>query len=362
MRRNPFTPAFGSEPLFLAGREKIIEEFLGGLENGLGDPNRCTIIIGPRGSGKTVLLSRIAAEAEKIGWISANVTAIDGMLEGIIEQTIKNGAGFLPPKAKQKLTGLGAFGVSIATTPIQQPVMSWRGQMTEILEILEEQKVGLLITVDEIDASFGEMITLVSSYQHFIRENRNVALLMAGLPGKVLQMFSDRTISFVRRAFQHRLDKVPPEEVKTSMRKTINASKRTISQEALEEVAHFTDGFPFLIQLAGYHIWKQSPDSKEITASDVKVGIKSSEEAMDQMILETTIKELSDMDVTFLKAMAKDEAASRLSDITHRMGITSARAGQYRLRLIKQGVIEPYGRGKVQFALPLLRDYIRKYL
>jgi len=28
---NPFTPAFGSEPLFFAGRERIIEEILGGL-------------------------------------------------------------------------------------------------------------------------------------------------------------------------------------------------------------------------------------------------------------------------------------------------------------------------------------------
>jgi len=65
-QKNPFTPAFGSEPMFLAGRERIIEDIIGGLENGPGDPNRASILVGPRGSGKTVLLTRIAFEASKM--------------------------------------------------------------------------------------------------------------------------------------------------------------------------------------------------------------------------------------------------------------------------------------------------------
>jgi len=359
-KRNPFTPAFGSEPLFFAGREHIIHEILQGLENGLGDPNRSSVIIGPRGSGKTVLLSRIAEEAEQIGWISVNVTAINGMLESIIEQTVKNCSDFLPHTAKQKLTGLSAFGVGVDTALVQQPEQSWRMQMTEILEVLNARDIGLLITVDEVDARFEDMIVLVSSYQHFVREKRNVALLMAGLPGKVLQMFTDDTISFIRRAFQHKLERVLLEDVKTTMEKTIEASGRTISSQALEKAAHFTEGFPFLIQLVGYHIWRQSPDKNEISMQDVKAGIQSSEEAMDQMILETTVKELSDMDLAFVMAMAQDDTVSRLSDIASRMQVSSAKAGQYRLRLIKQGIIEPYGRGKLQFSLPLLRTYLRK--
>lgn len=360
MNRNPFTPAFGSESLFLAGRETIIDEVLGGLENGPGDPNRSTILIGPRGSGKTVLLSKIAGEAQQSGWIAANVTAMNGMLDMIVEQAIKNGADFLPSRAKLKLTGLGAFGVSISASHVPQALKSWRAKMTEILEVLNKQNVGLLITVDEVDARFEEMRDLVSSYQHFVRERRSVALLMAGLPGKVLQMFSDDSISFVRRAFQHRLDKVPLEDVKATIKKTIEASGRSIDKQALEAASRFTEGFPFLIQLIGYHIWRQSLGSKRISLDDVRVGISSSKEAMDNMILETTIKELSDLDVAFLKAMVEDDTESRLSDISSRMGVSSTKAGQYRLRLIKKGVIEPFGRGKVQLALPLLRDYMRR--
>ena len=56
-RRNPFTPTFGHEPFAFAGREELIDDVIEGLAEGPGDPNRATIFLGPRGSGKTVLLS-----------------------------------------------------------------------------------------------------------------------------------------------------------------------------------------------------------------------------------------------------------------------------------------------------------------
>ena len=80
---NPFTPAFGSMPYALAGRGELIDDVLEGLANQVGDPNRCTIFIGPRGSGKTVLLRAIARYASVQGWISVSVSAKDGMLDKI---------------------------------------------------------------------------------------------------------------------------------------------------------------------------------------------------------------------------------------------------------------------------------------
>ena len=359
--RNPFTPAFGSEPLFLAGREQIIADILEGLGNGVGDPNRASILIGPRGSGKTVLLTKIANEASQIGWIPANVTASSGMLEKVLEQIEKNGGEFLPVKAKKRLSEIHAFGVGFSMENIPERRSSWRLQMTRCLELLAEHQIGVLITVDEIDARQPEMIDLVADFQHFIRERREIALLMAGLPGKTLQMFQDKDISFVRRAFQHKLDSIAITDVKTAIRKTIESSGRSINNDALETAAAFTNGFPFLIQLVGYHTWRQSPGHKVITAEDVDLGIESSEEYMDRMILDTTVSELSEKDLEFLIAMLPDKAESKIGDITNRLGITSNLAGQYRLRLIKQGVIEEYGRGRIQFAMPLLKDYLIKY-
>jgi len=358
--KNPFTPAFGSEPMIMAGREHILEDILEGLENGPGDPNRATILIGPRGSGKTVLLTKVADEAAKIGWISARVTASEGMLSGILEQTRKNGEMFLPKKAKGKLTELHAFGIGFGIETVKERVPSWRLQMTEILELLAEYQIGLLITVDELNVKQNEMVELVRDFQHFVTEKRETALLMAGLPGKTLQMFHDKSISFIRRAFQHNLDAIPIADVKAAMQETVEISGRKIEADAIEAAAAYTNGFPFLIQLIGYHMWRQSPNAKNISVADVDKGMESADEYMERMILDTTVKDLSDKDIAFLLAMLPDPDISRIGDIITRMGVSAAAAGQYRLRLIRQGVIEEFGRGKVRFALPLLREYMEK--
>ena len=93
--RNPFTPTFGSIPLQLAGRDKIISDILEGLNNNPGDPNRATIFIGAQGSGKTVLLAKIAEEASTHGWISVNVNTDISMLDEILIQIRDNAKEFL---------------------------------------------------------------------------------------------------------------------------------------------------------------------------------------------------------------------------------------------------------------------------
>ena len=75
MRNNPFTPSFGKVPPHLAGRDDVLEDMRNAFENGPGDPNLSTLLIGARGSGKTALLSCIAEDALSLGWISANVSA-----------------------------------------------------------------------------------------------------------------------------------------------------------------------------------------------------------------------------------------------------------------------------------------------
>ena len=360
LNKNPFTPAFGSEPYYMAGREQIIEDILNGLNNGPGDPNRACILIGPRGSGKTVLLSKIAFEASRAGWIAASVTAADGMLDKIEEQIEYNGKHLLPAKEKNRLTELYAFGAGLSRENVAERKPSWRMQITRYLEILAENKIGLLITVDEIDSKLANMVELVSDFQHFIREKRDVALVMAGLPGKALRMFQDDKISFTRMAFQHRLKAIGKADVKTAIRKTIESSGRQIENDALEAAADYTKGYPFLIQLVGYNIWRQSPEREIVMLTDVINGIESSEEHMETMILDTTVRELSEKDLEFLIAMLPDRDESKIANITKRLGCMPNTAGQYRLRLIKQGVIEEYGRGRVRFAMPLLKEYLIK--
>lgn len=80
-----------------------------------------------------------------------------------------------------------------------------------------------------------------------------------------------------------------------------------------------------------------------------------------QLALEPALADASDIDKSFLLAMAKDDGPSRMKDIQERLEIDANFASQYRLRLIASELIESTGHGYVDFAVPYLRDYLREH-
>jgi chromosomal replication initiation ATPase DnaA len=354
---NPFTPVFGNEPPILAGRTQLIDAVISGLENAPGDPNRITVFTGPRGSGKTVLLNTIAAKAEEMGWISIHANASKLMLDQLVEQLERKAASFLEQKPKSRITGVQISGTGFQRELQKERIKTWRGQMDEYLDMLAEQDVGLLFTIDECSADFPEMVEFVSTFQFFIREKRNVALLLAGLPSKVLQMFQHDSISFLRRAFLRKLDPIDLSEVRATMNKTIELSGRQIEASALRKAAEGTQGFAFMIQLIGYHAFNQS-NRKVISTEDVEAGIADAKEDMENMILGASFNDLTDTDKRFLAAMLPDKNESRMSDIAARMKTSSSNASHYKRRLINLGILAEAGRGKVIFSMPMMKDLI----
>ncbi|MDR3072501.1 MAG: KAP family NTPase [Clostridiales Family XIII bacterium] len=359
-RNNPFTPSFGSIPPLMAGRNYLIQDILEGLDNGPGDPHRATIFVGARGSGKTALLAKIAEDAAQHGWINAKVTAIEGMLEDIIQRSQESASEFLEKNRSGKITGVGIAGLSITRTIESTPEGNWRTRMNKLLDTLDENGIGLLITVDEVNVALDEMRTLAAVFQHFISERRNVALLMAGLPHNVSAMLQDKTISFLRRAFQHHLGSIELHDVKETIKNTVELSGRSIEEQALDMATLATGGFPFLIQLIGYHIWRQHSQNEVISMEDAEDGVEYARSDMKRMIFDTTLREISDTDEKFLLAMSLDEGDSQLVDIAARLGVTSNYANQYRNRLIEQGIIGSAGRGKLKFEIPMLKEYLRE--
>jgi len=360
--KNPFTPTFGSIPLQLAGRDRIIRDILGGLDNGPGDPNRATVFVGARGAGKTVLLATVAEEASANGWICVNVNAAPDMLDEILVQIRDNAKEFLSPESLSHITSISAAGFTVARNVTKSTrKITWRSEMTSILKELNDKDVGLLITIDELDVRIDELRTVITTFQHFVRERREIALIMAGLPPKVSNLLRDDSISFLRRAFQHHLEAIEESEVRFSISKTVELAGRTIDKEALELAAKSAKGFPFLIQLIGYQMWRQHPEKVNISLEDAKEGIILAGNDLERMIYDATYRDLSEKDIAFLMAMLDDKEYSNISDISRRMNVTSKYAGIYRKRLIEQGIISSAGYGKVAFCLPMFREYIKKY-
>lgn len=359
--KNPFTPNFGQVPIHMAGRSNIIEEMREAFENGLGDPNLCTLFTGARGTGKTALLLLLAKEAEQRGWISVSATAVPGMLEDIYEQTVRNAANLVDSEKgpRMKAISLGQI-IGVEWENSAPPTLNWRSRMTAVLDALAETGTGLAITVDEVDPDLDEIVQLSTVYQHFVGENRNVALLMAGLPHRISTLLGGKSISFLRRANQIALERIDQADVADAFAQTIAIGGKRITDEALDAAVQSIDGFPFLMQLVGYRSWKVATEM-DIELEHVQRGITLAQSDMKNRVLKATLDELSERDLDFLSAMLQDERFSRTADIASRIKMTTGNASIYRKRLLEQGVIEDARRGEVRFALPFLREYLPEY-
>lgn len=74
MTETIFSPSFGNRPSYLVGRENVISTFISGLEQEPGNRDRAMLMLGQRGSGKTVLLWELADRARKLGFVVATPT------------------------------------------------------------------------------------------------------------------------------------------------------------------------------------------------------------------------------------------------------------------------------------------------
>ena len=157
MAKNPFTPTFGRVPIHFAGRANILA-MQRALEIGPDDPNLTSILVGPRDVGKTALLASIAREALSRDWVTARVSAGEGMLEDIVERTwestehlVEKGTG-----ARSKSLSVGQ-GIAVGLERAEGVRGNWRTRMNDILDRLADLGVGLLVTVDEARSDVDEM-------------------------------------------------------------------------------------------------------------------------------------------------------------------------------------------------------------
>jgi len=358
---NPFNPQFGKRPKQFIGRELIINEFLQSLDN-MNDPNRTTIITGIRGSGKTAILSDIHASLDSKAFAIIDVTAMDGMLLEILDEFIRNNKGknWLG-KGFGGIQGfsVGAMGFSVGLTKkTDNEPHSFRFVLSGLLDALKEKKIKTVFLIDEVHNGTPEMREFVVTYQHLVREEYEVALLMAGLPSSVNDVLNDKILTFLRRAHRVELENIAIKAVEIAYEQSFSKAGREFSENALIESATATDGYPYLMQLLGYFLFNNG--NMIIDSKLVKQMLELSKIELFKNVHDMLFHELSAKDHDFLFAMAEDDAVSDFSSIKERLGVSPGYASKYRSRLLIAGLIKAVEHGKLAFAPPFTREYLKE--
>ena len=363
---NPFKPTFGVSPPSLVGRTSVIDRFSEELEAGPGSPGRATIYTGAKGVGKTVMLNEVEEAARKQGWLVISETATKGFLSRISTGQLPTLLSEQDPQSSRRLTGVSAplslGGLAWQNDPKYPTPVGLRSLIKILTDILTSNQTGLLITLDEIHyEQIEELREFGAGLQHAFRENTEIAFAGAGLPSAVEDVLNDKVLTFLRRAEQYHLGTVTQKEAKEGLRDPVENNGRNISPEACEKAAVSTGGYPFLIQLVGYYMWRAHPKEKEITLEDVESGIIAARERMNTVVYEPLVKSLSEKDKNFLEAMVQDDKPSLIGDIMRRLNLDKNNVNQYRRRLIASQVLKSAGYGKVSFAIPYLREYLQEH-
>lgn len=379
---NPFTATLGATPPLLVGRSDAIDDFGFALDEGPGAHERISLIIGPRGIGKTVLLNAFEDEALARGWLTLSDTATTGFVERFRSSIIQR----LSQDRKQ-LKGLNVSILGISGGPnwdtraIAESTYSLRNALKDLLAYKREldrkarqEPGGVLVTLDEMHHQRSqELIEFGATIQHLIREGEDISVVMAGIPSSIRPLLSGKLnshgdanpVTFLRRANRIELGRVSDSDVREALEEPLHSAATSWSQDALKTAVEACHGYPFMIQLVGQCSFREkeriSDDGSEISIDSAQRAVATAQRKLGQLVHEPALSDLSNVDRSFLVYMAQNDGPTKISDIKARFNKTDSYVGNYRRRLLDAEMITTTGHGEVDFALPYMRDYLREH-
>ena len=371
---NPFKPTAGKMPPILIGRQSIIDDFKEGLENGAGAPGRLMLITGQRGYGKTVMLTELGRVAKDAGWEVISETASEGMCDRLASALVRPGMKLRGVNVQPSIGVSGILNASLggASFSVDQVALTLREVVNQRLAKMPRGK-GIVFTIDEAQAaSMADMVALATTIQHVIRDEdmrdvsdsdkHGVAFVFAALPSLMDELLHERVLTFLRRSVQHDLGLVAYPDVRSAYIEVVREGGLAIDSEVAELAAEASDGYPYMIQLVGYYMWRAAEvrGSKEIEEADVIQGKKDALVLLDDAVCAPLFDGLTAAQKLFVKAVAKEAPQpAKVSEIANRAHRSASWVSKYRASLIKERVVESAGYGLVRLSASHLAEYVQ---
>lgn len=274
-----------TRPAHLAGRdrelrviEKALDEIAGPRNKETGILNDSPLtpikIVGPRGVGKTVLLSeaREMAKARKVAVVKIAVLKnldpesplAKRILALVDEQKLSN--AFLSQLARIKEVRLGPAGL-VLNSDKQHTLFE------EALETCLAQRPLALLLDEAMEYDPEALGMLLQICQQMIDQKFPLAVLLAGTPD-LDQNLAKAKASFIDRTEDLYINAIAPAATREGLRKPFADSGAQVTDKALELMEGMTDNYPFLIQGVGYEVWEAMEAARQgrVTATTVRLA------------------------------------------------------------------------------------------
>jgi hypothetical protein len=384
---NPYAPGAGTQPPELAGRDALREEVRIAIERTRGGkPAKSILMVGLRGVGKTVLLDRIALDAENRGILTLRIEAPEKRsLPALIAPQLRQALLKLSVNEKAKdlahraLRGLAGFVKALKFKFQDMEVgldyepelgLADNGDLDHdlvaLLEVVGEaaQAAGtaIILFIDELQyVKEEELSALITGLHRCIQRRLPVLLIGAGLPqlrGRMgeAKSYSERLFDFPE------IGPLPPPAATDAISKPAMENQVAFDPDALEEIVHKTEGYPYFLQEWGKHAWEMA-QSSPIHKSDVDRATTSVIAALDESFFLVRFDRLTPTEKKYLRAMAElGPGPHRSGDIAAQLKRDVTSLAPTRGQLIRKGMIWSPSHGDTAFTVPLFDQFMHRIM
>ncbi|MGI8523155.1 MAG: AAA family ATPase [Nocardioides sp.] len=389
MDHNIYSPGAGHQPPLLAGREAPLarwQRMLSELEFRGRVGGEDLILCGPRGVGKTVLMSRFAVIADQLDYEVIQYQAAAGNV-GLVEAVARRAASRLDAQVSvwakvrrsfENVAGvsLGAAGVSASLSLRSAPQEAFTRDASDVAHALadlasavreERPTGGVLLAVDELQVSAKTDLTLLATMLQRLnveRPDARVAFASTALP-HIYRVLEAAGVTHPDRL-------LPQESIPTALL-TEHATAAVVEPAlkagvaweptAVDAVVRESGGHPAHLQLMAAETWETAEGPGRITAADAAVGIARSLDAIRAGNFEATWEGLSPGQRDYLAALSTAGGRATTATIVHALGAKSAQdLSDVREILLERGLVRAPRRGLVEFAVPAMAGYVAEQL
>ncbi|ROS22143.1 hypothetical protein EDF22_3649 [Rathayibacter sp. PhB127] len=364
---SPFTPGYGKKPAVFGGHGEALTELRAVFETLDFGENHSVLVSGLRGAGKTSFLTTLQDDARAAGWLVISEDASAGLLDRVMDSTIPALINDMAPGSRARLTSLGLWEFSAEIEYVDRH-RSVKPQLRYDLVALSSAlggEGGILITIDEVSSGkvrLRELSRFALQVSHALQDGAQIMVVFAGVKVGLDALLAEEHTTFLRRSREVEFVRLSAPETSRVFTETAGLGGRRIDEEALAVLVSLSQGYPYLVQLAGDYAWRNRSTAPTISLADATVAQDRAIKAVESRVISRVYGDLSDVDQKFLDAMAEDDDRTKIADIAKRMDVSDAYVQVYKKRLIDSGYVHAAGRGHVQFSLPYLGAYIRRRL